>query len=137
MDDPIAAFRADQAEAVRAVFSAITNKVFPPAGKYAETSGIGMAIAEIKRLQSLESGVTMQITKQELDDAVAAWDEGQRIEGINWALRAIEARQRAKVARLALIDAHVKLLRDEKEFHAMLEECEAIEEKARQAGHVA
>ena len=75
-----------------------------------------------------------------MTDSVDAWDgvtppERERVEGINWALRAIEARQRAKVARLALIDAHVKLLRDEKEFHALLEECESIEEKARQAAH--
>jgi len=70
-------------------------------------------------------------------EALTQWEEGKRIEGINWALRAIQARQRAKVARLALIDAHVKLLRDEKEFHALLEECDALDEKARQAGHVA
>ena len=72
-------------------------------------------------------------------DSIDAWDGAAppRTEGINWAVRAIQARQRAKVARLALIDAHVKLLQQEKEFHVLLEECDALDDKARQCGHVA
>ena len=68
------------------------------------------------------------------DDMVTVWDSSpaSRVDAINWELRLIEMRQRIKRLRLNLIDAHVKLLRDEKEFHAALDEADTLEAKMRE-----
>jgi len=76
-------------------------------------------------------------------DSVDAWDgaappapsqapDRERVDAINWELRLIEMRQRAKRLQLALISEHVILLQHEREYHAAVNDADTLEAKLRE-----